>query len=186
MAPSDLVMNNSSPTTHLQQFFPDQSQGKCKFIYPCGWANAVITPGCNIAPRTIRHPDEKGMTVAMETHLLPEKPGTTVVMLPLLLGRKKWDTTVTSHPLGKEGVLIVTVTIHPLEKGGVGVIVIVTSHLPGGELQGGTALMPRLRVIKRWERSKKNQQVWPLTQLNFNLFAFSFEQVKLPLTLTSR
>ena len=34
MGPSDLVLNNSSPTTHLQQFFPDQSQGKCKFIYP--------------------------------------------------------------------------------------------------------------------------------------------------------
>ena len=34
MGPRDLVLNNSSPTAHLQQFFPDQSQGKCKFIYP--------------------------------------------------------------------------------------------------------------------------------------------------------
>ena len=40
MGPSNLVLNNSSPTTHLQQFFPDQSQGKCKFIYPWKYPNA--------------------------------------------------------------------------------------------------------------------------------------------------
>ena len=35
MGPSDLVLNNSSPTTHLQQFFPDQGRSILEVTKKC-------------------------------------------------------------------------------------------------------------------------------------------------------